>query len=72
MAAQDAPYGQPQSFDRTVHFYGLDGVGGTGGVEAAAGRIQRRDAALVEPDGQNENPLSESHAASPEGSEART
>ena len=51
----------------TVPLNGFYGIGGTGGIEAAAGRVKRRNAALIEPDGQDEKPLGEVHAASPEG-----
>ena len=36
VAAQDAPYTQPHSFDDSVGFHRLDEVGGTAGGEAAS------------------------------------
>ena len=67
VAAQDAPKTEPQAFYGAMYLDSFNGVCGTGGVETATGRVQRRDTTLVEPDRQDEKPLSESHAASPEG-----
>lgn len=65
MAAQNALDGEPEPFDGAMHLDGFYGVGRTGGVEAAAGRIKRRDAALIKPDGQDEELLGERHAMPP-------
>ena len=54
VTAQDATYSQVESLYRAVLLKGLHGVLAAGGREAARGRRQRRDAALVEPDGQDE------------------
>ena len=72
VAAQDAPKTEPQAFYGAMYLDSFNSVSGTGRVETAAGRVQRRDAALVEPYGQDEEPLCERHAVSPAGTEEET
>ena len=50
MAAEDAPQGQPETFDRTVLAEGLEGILRAGRRVAAGRRQQGRDADLVEAD----------------------
>lgn len=43
VAFNNSPQTQPASSDKTILFVSLLGISGTGGVEATAGRKQRRD-----------------------------
>ena len=54
VTAQDAAYRQIEPFDGAVPTKGFDGIGRAGGGEATRRRCQRRNSALVEVDGQEQ------------------
>jgi hypothetical protein len=61
MTAEETADGQPKAFEGTVLQDGLTGIFAARGCESARGTQQRRDADLVEADGQYQEPRQEFH-----------